>query len=263
MRTRIDLPSQRFLIAGHSLAARKSRLWLVYLPESGAGFHPGTRAELAAMVGQQQASKLNYLVINKPGLKTSGRDRDVFERSFRRRLRIEDAILAIERIVPEEDQVFVVGYSEGAYLAPELAVRLGVRKVRGVVMIGGGTRGWLNEELSNSFGREKAALRRQIARIEREKESIEKWNGFSFATWNSYSADTTLISLKKLPGHLPMLAILGRKDVVIDLKSTLSDLHQLAQTKNLQTEIFASCGHSFGGHWPAVRSSLTRFLAHV
>ena len=65
MRTRIELSAQRFLIAGHSLASRKSRLWLVYLPESGAGFHAGSRAELAELVGRKAAVGLNYLVINK------------------------------------------------------------------------------------------------------------------------------------------------------------------------------------------------------
>ncbi len=262
MRTRVELPSNRFLIAGHTLAGRKSRLWVVYLPESGASFHPGTRGELVALVGRGPAQSLNYLVINKPGLTAAGKNRDVFERSFRRRLRIEDALAAVAAVIPPGDKVIVVGYSEGAYLAPEVALRLG-RRVCGVVMIGGGTRGWLSEELSHSFGREKSALRRQIARIARRPDSVEKWNGFSFATWNSYAADTTLISLKKLSPSLPILSILGRRDTVIDLKATLEDLNALERSKSLRTEVYPACGHSFGGHWPKVRQSLGNFLGQI
>ncbi len=262
MRTRIELSNQRFLIAGHSRAGRKARTWLVYLPESNADFHPGSRGELVGLVGRSQAARLNYLVINKPGLSASRKDQDVFERSFRRGLRISDALKTAGQIIPSGDKIFIVGYSEGAYLAPELALKLGDR-VCGLVMIGGGTRGWLSEELSHSFGREKAALRRQISRIESRPDSVEKWNGFSYATWNSYAADTTLISLKKLPTTLPMLSILGCKDNVIDLKATLEDLLVLERSKSLSVETYSACGHSFTGHWAAVRKSLSAFLDRV
>lgn len=257
MQTRIELPNGRFLIAAHSKAKRLSQLWAVYLPESDADFHSGSRAELADLIGREKASELNYLVINKAGLMAKGKDADVFERSFRRRLRIQDALKALHEIIPTQDKIILMGYSEGAYLAPELALRLRGR-VQGVVMIGGGTRGWLKEELNNS-NRDRS-VKKLIAKIKRQPESSEQWNGISFATWNSYSSDKTLASLKKISRRTPVLAILGRNDDVIDVKTTLTDLTKLARRKSIHTQIFPRCDHSFAGHWPAVRNSVQKFL---
>lgn len=259
MRHRLQLPLDRFLYACSSRARRDLGLWLVYLPESGASFHTGSRSELKSLVGGVVAERMNYLVINKPGLQPGRKDADVFERSFRRRLRIEDAVRAVQAVIPKGDSICLLGYSEGAYLAPELAIKLGERVVS-VAMIGGGTRGWLAEELSQAEGRGKAALRRQIERIRRESQSLAKWNGFSFATWNSYDSDSTLRALRRLPKRVPVLSILGARDRVIDFAAAERDLKRLSSSRSLQLEIFPRCGHSFGGHWPQVRRAFARFL---
>lgn len=261
MRHRLHLSQNRFLYACHTRARSNSRLWLVYLPESGASFHTGSRTELRSLIGREQAERFHYLVINKPGLTPAGKDSEVFERSFRRRLRIEDALYAIEAVIPRGDRICLLGYSEGAYLAPELALRLGGRRVVSLALIGGGTRGWLDEELSQVEGRAKAALCRQVERIRRDSRSLEKWHGFSYATWNSYDSNSTLRALSRLPKDLPVLSLLGARDRVIDFAAAERDLRSLASRRSVQVQVFPRCGHSFSGHWHHVRRAFGRFLA--
>lgn len=253
----IPLTSGRSLIAAYSLAKNSTRHWVVFLTESGAEFQPGRREELKQLLGARLAAKFNYLVVNKPGLGPKGVDRARFEESFRRPRRIQDTLAALEAVIPKSDKICLVGYSEGAYLAPEIAVR--DPRVKSVVIIGGGTRGWLKEEFSHAANaRAKAALQRQIEKIASSKNSLEKWNGFSYATWHSYRADSTLSALRKI--DVPVLSILGKRDRVIDLKATLKDLGLLAKKKNIRTEVFHDCGHSFVNHWPVVREKVAEFL---
>lgn len=257
MRRQIQLSENRNLIAGYSLAPVKTRDWIVFLPESGADFQAGSRAELKRLIGSAMAERFNFLAVNKPGVGPRKKDRKAFEASFRRHYRVRDALQTMKEIIPPQDKICLVGYSEGAYLAPEIAG--GDPRVIAVCMIGGGTRGWLKEELSNAEGaREKAAIKKQMDIIRRKSDSTEKWNDFSYATWHSYREDRTLAALKKL--RQPALAILGARDRTIDLKSTLSDLKKLADKKPIHVEVFPSCGHTFGGHWEPVARFLADFL---
>ena len=256
---KIPLRGGRSLLAGYSLAPKgPSKDWVVFLPESGSGFLAGGRREINQLLGVRLASRFNYLVVNKPGLAPSAVDAMAFERSFRRRRRVDDALVTLQAMIPANGRIYLIGYSEGAYLAPEIAARDG--RIASVVMIGGGTRGWLKEELSHARSRaEKVALARQIRLIRKQSRSMQKWNGFSFATWNSYREDSTLKALRQL--NLPVLSILGARDNVIDLKATLSDLRQLATVAPVQTEVLPSCGHSFSGHWNHVQRVVSSFLA--
>lgn len=257
MHKTIALSNGRSLVAGYSAALKPSMKWIVYIPESGAGFHRGSRNELAAILGPSRAAQYNFLVVNKTGIGPRKTDSELFEKSFRRRLRIQDAITAMKTVIPRRHEIVLLGYSEGAYLAPQVA-RLD-KRVKAIVMIGGGTRGWLREELNNSpQGREKAALARQIREIQSRPRSAEKWNGFSFATWNSYREDSTLKALRLLT--IPSLAILGARDRTIDLKSALTDLTALAAKKPIHTRVLRSCGHSFSGHWPYAYLEIREFL---
>lgn len=246
MLRRISLSQDRFLYAGFS-KARGSRNWVVYVPESGAGFQDGSQSELRQHLKPSLAAKFNYLVINKSGLRRSGTDRQVFESSFRRDLRVEDALKAMWEIVPADGKIFLIGYSEGAYLAPEIARR--DRRVEAVAMIGGGTRGWLKEELSQA--RNRAEVARMVRRIYRAPQSMVKWHDFSYATWYSYREDRTLKALRSL--NKPVLAVLGARDRVIDFKSALSDLRRL---KQVDVRVLHGCGHEFSGHWRKVRTEL-------
>jgi pimeloyl-ACP methyl ester carboxylesterase len=255
MLTKVRLSQGRKLIAGVCLSPG-SRDWVVYLPESGSGFQYGTRRELERHLPPKVAAAYNYLVINKTGLAPDRKDRAAFESSFRRNLRVQDARAALKQVVPANGKIFLIGYSEGAYLAPEIA--RGDRRIQAVALIGGGTRGWLKEELSQVRGREREEVARSIRRIYREPRSVEKWHDFSYATWYSYREDRTLRALKGL--NLPVLALLGARDRVIDLKATLKDLKGLRRTKPVDVQVLKNCGHEFHGRWNSVRRSLSEFL---
>ena len=257
MQRTIPLKSKRALIASYSLAKRRTTRWVVFLQESGAEFQYAERAELARLIGGRLARQFNFLVINKPGLGPGGTDHAVFEKSFRRAYRVDDALTAIDEIVGKKDKVYLIGYSEGAYLAPQVA-RL-EKRVRAVMMIGGGTRGWLKEELSNADRKSKPAFRRKIAEIMRHPKSLKKWNGFSYATWHSYRHDHTLKALKAL--DVPVLAIVGARDRVIDRKTTLADLKTLRAKEPVLVYVLRNCGHYFTNHWTPVSYILGGFLA--
>ena len=259
MRRLVPLSENRNLIAGYSWARKPTKDWIVFLPESNADFQTGSRTEIKKLIGTKVAARFNFLAVNKPGVGARIQDRQAFEASFRRHYRLADALQAMNTIIPRGDKICLIGYSEGAYIAPEIA-RLD-RRVMALAMIGGGTRGWLKEELSNATTpREKAAVRRKIREIQRRKNSTEKWNDFSYATWHSYREDRTWEALKRL--RQPALAILGARDKTIDLKSTLSDLKRLAAKKPIHVEVFPRCGHSFNGYWQPVAQYLAEFLDH-
>ncbi|MGE0764768.1 MAG: alpha/beta fold hydrolase [Bdellovibrionales bacterium] len=256
MRKKIALKNGRSCIAAYSFARPKATRWMVFLPESAADFMEGQRQELVLQLGSRLAKNLNYLVVNKPGVSPAGTNAPLFEQSFRRQRRIQDALTVLKNIVPENDEIFLVGYSEGAYLAPQVALQ--DPRVKALVMIGGGTRGWLKEELSNAGPLERPALIRQIREIHQHPRSLKKWNSFSYATWHSYREDSTLNALKKL--KIPMLAILGARDRTINFKSALTDLKEMARRKPVQVRVFDNCGHSFVSHWADAWHEIKRFL---
>jgi hypothetical protein len=121
--TLVPLTKGRNLIASFSMATKRSRRWLVFLTESASDFREGDRKELERLVGARVARHFNFLVINKPGLSPHRTDRDLFEKSFRRTRRIEDALKTMKVVIPKNHQIHLVGYSEGAYLAPQVAKR--------------------------------------------------------------------------------------------------------------------------------------------
>lgn len=255
----IELKGRRNLLASYSMAKRRTRDWLVFLPESGSDFRHGDRTELESLVGRRMAKRLNFLVINKPGVGPSGTNRKVFEESFRRQRRIDDAVTALKAVIPAGARIHLVGYSEGAYLAPQVGRK--EPRVKSMCMIGGGTRGWLKEELNNASRREKASYERKIREIMKSPKSLEKWNGFSHATWYSYRGDHTLRALRAVP--VPTLAILGARDRVIDLRSTIVDLVLVSERQPIHVLIFGDCGHHFSKHWKQVSRVLARFLSDL
>lgn len=255
-RTRSISVGKRFVVAGYSLAPVRTRHWIVYLPESGSEFRNGGRKEVANLVGASVARRFNFLVINKSGVARDKIDKSIFEKSFRRRHRVGDALKVMRTMIPTGDRIHLVGYSEGAYLAPQIG--RSDSRVRSVTMIGGGTRGWLKEELSNASARGRLALIKKVAEIYRNPNSITKWNGFSYATWYSYRGDNTLRALRDV--RAPTLVILGARDRVIDLKSTIVDVILVSERQPIQLHVFGDCGHRFSKHWPQVSRVLGRFL---
>lgn len=255
--TVVSLKGNRTLIACHSRPRERSRKWVVFLPESGSEFRFGDRRELAALIGPRMAKKFNFLVINKPGVEPEHVDKAMFEHSFRRLRRVDDALITLKKLIPAGDKIHLIGYSEGAYLAPQIAQL--DKRITTVCMIGGGTRGWLKEEFSNASRREKSLFQKKISEIYKNPHSLKKWNGFSYATWYSYRGDNTLRALRNT--RVPALAILGARDRVIDLKSTIVDLMLVSENQPIQMHIFGDCGHYFSKHWLQVSRVLGRFLA--
>jgi pimeloyl-ACP methyl ester carboxylesterase len=260
MQQKISLSGRRSLIACFSKAKPKRKVpcknWIVFLPESAAEFQEGRRQDLRELLGARMAANFNFLVINKPGVSRAGVHQHTFELSFRRQKRVKDALSAMKQVIPRDHQIFLVGYSEGAYLAPQVA--RGDSRIIGVVMIGGGTRGWLKEELSNAGPREKRGLRRKIQEIHAHPRSLKKWNSFSFATWYSYREDHTLEAIDQL--RIPMLAILGKRDRTIDYQTTWQDLKKRALHQKIQVRVFSDCGHSFINHWADAWYEIRKFL---
>jgi pimeloyl-ACP methyl ester carboxylesterase len=259
MHQKIKLKYRRSLVAGLSMAEPAVKRWVVYLPESDSEFQEGRRQEARRVLGKKLSREFNYLVINKPGVTPHHMNARVFERSFRRERRVQDALITMKSLIPPDHEIFMLGYSEGAYLAPQVACE--DARVIGVAMIGGGTRGWLKEELSNAGQLERSELLGQVRKILKSPRSLKKWNGFSYATWFSYREDLTLKALGRL--RVPALAILGRRDRTIDFKSTLTDLRRLAMRKPVRVKVFESCGHSFVGHWADACVEVQRFLSRL
>ncbi len=255
----ISLSRGRTLIASMVRSELPSRDWLVFLPQSAAEFNSASRSELKRLLGSDLSRRFNFLVINKAGVFERNINTQMFEQSFRRELRIRDILQTLRECVPADGQIFFVGYSEGAYLAPQVALR--DSRARGVVMIGGGTRGWLKEELSNAGPLERRSLSRQIREIQRHPRSLHKWNGFSYATWCSYRNDDTLKALQRL--NIPVLSILGARDRSIDFKMAFKDLKALSQKSPVRVCVFTNCGHSFISHWADAWNEVRKFLRPI
>lgn len=253
---KVALTRNRFLIASIVKSESASQDWLVFLPQSAAEFNSASRSELKKLLGPDLSRRFNYIVINKAGVTKRDHNAQMFEQSFRREVRIRDILQTLKECVPADGALHFVGYSEGAYLAPQVALR--DPRAKSVVMIGGGTRGWLKEELSNAGPLERRSLSRQIREIRQHPRSLHKWNGFSYATWCSYQNDDTLESLNKL--SMPTLSILGARDRSIDFKMAFRDLKLLSKTNPVRVCVFNNCGHSFVSHWADAWNEVRKFL---
>lgn len=254
---KVKLSKKRHLFASISFSRPKSHQWIVLIPESGADFETPIRSDFESFLGKKLSRRFNFMVINKPGVHLEGIQPHLFESSFRRKTRIQDNLKALKQVIPPEDTIFLIGYSEGAYLAPQVTIK--DPRVKAMVMIGGGTRGWLEEELSNCGIRERKWLKEQIQDILDHPRSLKKWNGFSYATWASYQGDDTFNTLKKIK-NVPTLAILGTRDRTIDFNTTLKDLKTLARSRPIQIRTFKKCGHSFVNHWADAWFEIKKFI---
>ena len=134
---------------GRSLFLRETNAgashWVVFLPGSSAEVWDFTWAEQRALL-EPLHGRANLLQINKPGIREDGSvNKRAFEKSFRRNIRVKDYAEIIRECIPTRGTVSLLGYSEGAYLAPEVATL--ERRVRSMTLISGGTRSWLDEEI--------------------------------------------------------------------------------------------------------------------
>lgn len=236
-------------------SAVDSRTWIVFLPGSGAEFWDFDSAEKRSLLSSFAARREPHLLmINKVGVDAQGALAPVlYERSFRRAQRILDYQEVLYKIVPRGHRIFLVGFSEGAYLAPEIA--LTDRRIEAISLLSGGTRSWLDEELYKC--QDPRSLREVIQRVgavyARPNSTRALWHRVSHATWTSYDTDRTREALLQL--RLPIFAAFGSEDRMIDVVSALQDLRAVKKARVI-TRIYPGVDHTLERYWlPALRAS--------
>jgi pimeloyl-ACP methyl ester carboxylesterase len=255
----IALQDGRKILASGRLMPR-ARDWLVCLPGSATELWQLDEGECRSLrrgLGPT-SSRYNLMVLNKPGLGLKGRiDDRVFELSFRQEQRRRDYLEALKLLIPKEDRVFLLGFSEGAYLAPQIA-RLDDR-IKALALLSGGTRSWLDEEVFKSRRPEQAL--RKIAQVYgRPASRTPGWHGLSNATWMSYDNDNTLLALQSL--SLPVFTAHGELDNMIDLQTTFADLAKLRQEgKRISSTLHKNVDHTLDHKWLSTLEASARFFA--
>ena len=219
--------------------------WLVFLPGSSAQFWEVDESELKQLCGRLP-ERPNFLLINKPGVSPSGRVNErVFERCFRRELRIRHYLTVLRRRIPRNHRILLTAFSEGAYLAPEIAAR--DRRIKAMALISGGTRSWLDEEIFKA--RSPQGMGKAIQHIgkvyARPRSRSLQWHGISNATWSSYDTDRTKEALRRLT--LPVLSVFGSEDRMVDIDSALKDLRVL--DGHVKTKVLKGVDHTLGNQW--------------
>lgn len=198
-----------------------------------------SQSELEHWLPPSLAKKFNFLIINKTDLDFRGRQPG-FDRSFTRDLRLADANETLKKLVPADDKIFLIGYSEGAYLAPELALL--DNRVKAIGMLSGGTRSWLEEELKHASSQETEEVQKHIDLIRLQPNDVtRKWRGFSYLTWASYDNNRTIEALRNL--RIPVQVFLGARDRLVDTVSALEDMLELNDSVPLDVEVLMDCGH--------------------
>jgi pimeloyl-ACP methyl ester carboxylesterase len=228
--------------------------WIVYVPGSGSDFNRAGSPDRLGLIGGLKYSA-NFLAMGKPGVYPMYTNRRRFEASFRRATRVQDDLEVLRKLIPDGDNIYLIGYSEGAYLVPEIAVN--DPRVRGIALIAGGTRGWTTEEINKARDREKTE--QLVAQMLADPRGDRVWEGMSWGTWASYSGNETLESLEKL--QIPILSIHGNADDIIDVKTAIADTQALIDSgKSIKHVILKGAGHGFDGRWNQVNAYIQVFI---
>lgn len=236
--------------------------WIVFLPGSSAELWDFGWGECRALL-EPMRGKANLLQVNKPGIDGDGKvDKRVFEKSFRRQQRVKDYAEILRECIPSQHGIFLLGFSEGAYLSPEVALH--DARVRALSLICGGTRSWLDEEILKDCAVNLRPILKRVGAVYAKPRSTRlKWHGNSHATWTSYDGDDTLKALEKLA--LPVLAMHASEDIMIDNDSARADLLRLKQEgKDITLRMFDGVDHTLERHWlKALRASGTFFYKNL
>lgn len=254
----VRLRDGRSVVVGLREAPIENRKWVVFLPGSGAQLQKAEEDDIQKLLGSDK-DHTHFLVINKAGLKISrGMDKRVFEKSFQRSQRISDTLEVIKKIIPRGHEVCLIGYSEGAYIAPEIATRS--PQVKALVLMAGGTRGWLAEELRKMKPKELNTIADRLVEIYAQKSPSKKWKGYSHKTWLSYDNNHTLSALEKL--DIPIFSIYGSKDELVDTVSVANDFKTLKKIKPelIQHKQLPGLKHDFNQRWDLVYGFAHKFM---
>ena len=254
----VRLRDGRSVVVGLREAPIQNRKWVVFLPGSSAQLHKAEEEDIQKLLGRD-SDHTHFLVINKAGLKIDrGVNKRVFEKSFQRAQRVDDVIEVIRKIVPRGHEICLVGYSEGAYIAPEIATRLS--SVKAIVLMAGGTRGWINEELRKMKPNELLGAADRLVEIYAQKNPSKKWRGVSHSTWLSYDNNQTLRALEQL--DIPIFSIYGNKDELVDTASVAQDFKWLKRMKPalVKHKLLPGFGHDFNDKWDLVYGYAHKFM---
>lgn len=254
----VRLRDGRNVVVGFREAPIENRKWVVFLPGSSAQLHQAEEYDIQKLLGSE-SDHTHFLVINKAGLKIDKSiNKKVFEKSFQRSQRIDDVIEVIRKIVPRGHEICLVGYSEGAYIAPEIATRL--PSVKALVLMAGGTRGWLAEELRKMKPKELLGAADRLVEIYAQKNPKKKWKGVTHSTWLSYDNNQTLRALEQL--DIPVFSIYGDEDELVDTVSVAQDFKWLKRMKPalVQHKTLSGFGHDFNERWDLVYGYAHKFM---
>lgn len=254
----VRLRDGRKVVIGMRRAPIESGKWVVFLPGSSPQLHRAEEDDIRKLLGRD-SDHTHFLVINKAGLNIGrGVNKRVFEKSFQRAQRVGDAIEVIRKVIPRGDEVCLIGYSEGAYIAPEIATRL--PRVKALVLMAGGTRGWLAEELRKMKPKEWLGMADRLVEIYAQKNPSKKWRGVPHSTWLSYDNNRTLRALEQL--EIPVFSIYGNKDELVDTASVAQDFKWLKRMKPtlIKHKLLDGFGHDFNDKWDLVYGYAHKFM---
>ncbi|MES2963713.1 MAG: alpha/beta fold hydrolase [Bdellovibrionota bacterium] len=220
--TGVTLSGGREAVAEMDFSDPKSP-WIVFVPGSGcARFNLQDSFVVRSLRAKRH---FNVLVINKTGVAADGSCRTKeFELSSLRDQRVEDTLTIMDNLLRQDAKVVVIGESEGGYLTPEIAKR--DSRVLAMVWISGGTRSWIEEEISFVAQSKQAKLRRFMDEEVRPNPTFDlKYKGWTYAQLVSFDNDKTMRALRSL--SVPALLLNGTRDGQTWVAATSMDLREL------------------------------------
>lgn len=213
--------------------------WLVYLPGSPCALFNAEQDFVLNTLRSRRS--YNLLVINKAGLLPGGAcERPVFLEGSLRDSRIEDVLSVMDMVVPRAARVLLVGESEGAYIAPDIA--LARPQVSRLLLLSGGTRSWIEEEIMMAPIAERARLRDFFENEVLARPGYDEfYSDVTFAQLASYHTRRTFWSLARL--NRPVLAINGTQDDLVWIEGVKRDYRHLPH----ELVLLEGAGHEVPG----------------
>ena len=220
--------------------------WLVLMPGSGCNFYDVEDSRFLRWL--MQAKAYNVLIIGKAGADL-GRDDDncrvdEFQHSSIRSERIKDVHTIMHDLIPDDSSVLLAAISEGAYIAPDVALK--DKRVKAFIDLSGNTQSWITEEImSVPAGPEREKLSRFFDREVRGNNSFTKYYvDWTYAYLNSYDTRQSYESMKALT--IPVIWLNGDQDETLWVEGAREDAISLINDEhktNIQYHWLAGANH--------------------
>ncbi len=201
--------------------------WLVLMPGSGCNFYEISDSRFLKWLTAGRA--FNVLLIGKTGAdigKTNEACRvDEFQRSSLRPQRIRDTQTIMRDLIPAGSRILLSAISEGAYIAPDVAVA--DSRVKAYIDISGNTQSWMTEELMCvPEGPKRDKLAKFFDEEVRGNDSFEKYYvDWTYAYLNSYDTHQAYDMMKAL--HIPIVWLNGDADETLWVEGARLDAMDL------------------------------------